>query len=91
MKKLLLFIPLLAFSCGKLKQKQITFRNNTGKSLNFESYDLGVSIQIKDKDYYQFVEGSGQYQYYVNSTDSTTNYEDVVTVKRDNVEIELHL
>ena len=90
MKRILLLLPLIAFSCGKFKSKVVTFRNNTGVDLMIESVDLGISRQIKDKDYRYYDVVSGEYTYNVISTDSTVNYYDVVVVKKDDITIELH-
>ena len=88
MKKMLI-IPLLFISCGKLKQRQITFNNPTDTDLRIESETLkGFTVYSQTS---EMVLGyDGVISYNVHSKAYLTNYSESVTVNGSDINVILH-
>jgi hypothetical protein len=82
MKKLLLFIPLLAFSCGKYKTYELTITNNSGKPITVKSSEF-EDLKMNNTDFEIIVLNKGEYSINVTSRfDNSINYTE--TIKVDN-------
>jgi len=82
MKKLLLFIPLLAFSCGKYKTYELTITNDSGKPITVKSSEF-EDLKMNNTDFDIIILNKGEYSVNVTSRfDNTINYTE--TIKVDN-------
>ena len=80
MKKLLLIIPLIAFSCGKYKNYDLTITNNSGKPITVKSASFD-DLKINNNDFETVVVNKGIYSVNVISTfDNTINYTESIQV-----------
>ena len=80
MKKLLLIIPLLSFSCGKYKTYDLTITNKSGKPVTVKSAEFD-DLKINNNDFEIIVLNKGEYSVNVTSTfDKTINYTETIIV-----------
>lgn len=93
MKKILFIAPLLFFSCKKLpKQYKFSIFNNSGKYLEVYAPDFDPEIyKMHNGRTNLFVAIEGVYKIQVKSIDdSLTNYQQVINLNEDYIEIKLH-
>ena len=82
MKKLLLIIPLLSFSCGKYKTYDLTITNDSGKPIMVKSSEFD-DLKLNNTDFEIIILNKGEYSINVTSTfDKSINYTE--TIKVDN-------
>lgn len=80
MKRLVLIIPFLAFSCGKYKTYDLTITNNSGKPITVKSSQFD-DLKINNNDFETVVLNKGSYSVNVISTfDSSINYTESIQV-----------
>lgn len=80
MKKLLLIIPLLSFSCGKYKTYELTITNDSGKPITVKSSEF-EDLKLNNTDFEIIILNKGEYSINVNSTfDKSINYTESIKV-----------
>lgn len=90
MKKLTILLSLAFISCGKFKQQDVLFKNDTTKDIVVQSDDLSVDMMVLH-DGGEYVKATkGNYTFHAFTDDGSVDYVESFEVKKDDLIINLH-
>lgn len=90
MKKLTLLLSLTLLSCGKFKQQDVLFKNDTTKNIVVQSDDLSVDMMVLHDNGEYIKATKGTYTFHAFTSDGSVDYIESFEVKKGEVIVNLH-
>lgn len=90
MKKLTVLLSLTLLSCGKFKEQDVLFKNDTTKDIVVQSDDLSCDMMVLHDGGEYIKATNGSYTFHAFTSDGSVDYVESFEVKKDGLTINLH-